>query len=209
MDSEKMRTFIREQRKRVENSKLPLKDIRVIDLGAVVAAPYAATMLGDFGAEVVKIEPRDVPDAIRFWSVVEGKYQPYWLVNSRNKLPITLNLKHPKGQKILRQLVERADVLVENMRPGTLDRLGFPAKGALEDQQRVGDRAHLGLRADRPLCGEARFRHPGRIDERVCPPEYSSRTATHQPPSSAGGYVDRDASGLGDHGGPAHAKARG
>jgi len=128
MDSEKMRTFIREQRKRVENSKLPLKDIRVVDLGAVVAAPYAATMLGDFGAEVVKIEPRDVPDAIRFWSVVEGKYQPYWLVNSRNKLPITLNLKHPKGQKILRQLVERADVLVENMRPGTLDRLGFPAK---------------------------------------------------------------------------------
>jgi hypothetical protein len=55
----------------------------------------------------------------RFWSVVEGKYQPYWLVNSRNKLPITLNLKHPKGQKILRQMVERADVLLENMRPGT------------------------------------------------------------------------------------------
>ena len=60
MDSEKMRTFIREQRKRVENSKLPLKDIRVIDLGAVVAAPFAGTLLGDFGAEVVKIEPRDV-----------------------------------------------------------------------------------------------------------------------------------------------------
>ena len=128
MDSEKMRTFIREQRKRVENSKLPLKDIRVIDLGAVVAAPFAATMLGDFGAEVIKIEPRDVPDAIRFWSVVDGKYQPYWLFNSRNKLPITLNLKNPKGQKILRQLVERADVLLENMRPGTLDRLGFPSK---------------------------------------------------------------------------------
>jgi crotonobetainyl-CoA:carnitine CoA-transferase CaiB-like acyl-CoA transferase len=59
--------------------------------------------------------------------VVEDKYQPYWLFNSRNKLPITLNLKHPKGQKIMRQLVERADVLVENMRPGTLDRLGFSA----------------------------------------------------------------------------------
>ncbi len=128
MDSQKMRAFLQEQRKRVENSALPLKEIRVIDLGAVVAAPFAATMLGDFGAEVIKVEPRDVPDAIRFWSVVEGKYQPYWLANSRNKFPITLNLKHPKGQKILRQLVERADVLLENMRPGTLDRLGFSAE---------------------------------------------------------------------------------
>src|SRR5512136_433912 len=104
MDSQKMRAFIREKRKQVEISGLPLKDIRVIDLGAVVAAPFAGTLLGDFGAEVVKIEPRDVPDAVRFWSVVEGKYQPYWLVYSRNKLPITLNLKHPKGQKIMRQL---------------------------------------------------------------------------------------------------------
>ena len=128
MDAGKMKTFIREKRKQVENSKLPLRGIRVIDLGAVVAAPYAATMLGDFGAEVVKIEPRDVPDAIRFWCVVEGKFQPYWLANSRNKLPMTLNLKHPQGQKVLRQLVEKSDVLVENMRPGTLDRLGFPSK---------------------------------------------------------------------------------
>ncbi len=128
MDAEKIRAFIREQRRKVQNSDLALKDIRVIDLGAVVAAPFAATMLGDFGAEVIKVEPRNVPDAIRFWSVVDGKYQPYWLVNSRNKLPITLNLKHPQGQKILRQLVERSDVLLENMRPGTLDRLGFSAE---------------------------------------------------------------------------------
>ena len=127
LDSEKMKRFFQEQRKKVQDSALALKDVRVIDLGAVVAAPFAATLLGDFGAEVIKVEPRDVPDAIRLWSVVEGKYQPYWLVNSRNKLPITLNLKHPQGQKILRQLVERADVLLENMRPGTLDRLGFPS----------------------------------------------------------------------------------
>ena len=64
MDSEKLNEFIQEQRKRVENSGLPLKDIRVVDLGAVVAAPFAATMLGDFGAEVIKVEPREVPDAI-------------------------------------------------------------------------------------------------------------------------------------------------
>lgn len=128
MDSVKFRSFIREQRKKAESSNMPLKDIRAIDLGAVVAAPYAATLLGDFGAEVIKIEPPGVPDAIRFWAVVEGRYQPSWLVASRNKLPITLNLKHAQGQKLFTQLVERSDVLFENMRPGTLDRLGFSAE---------------------------------------------------------------------------------
>jgi len=128
MGSTDLAPFIRKQREMRESSKLPLKDIRVIDLGAVVAAPYAATLLGDFGAEVIKIEPPNVPDAIRFWAVVEGRYQPFWLVASRNKLPITLNLKHPEGKKIFTQLIERSDVLFENMRPGTLDRLGFPAE---------------------------------------------------------------------------------
>ena len=125
MDPAELRAFIKEHRDKVQSTNLPLRDIRVIDLGAVVAAPFAAAMLGDFGAEVIKIEPRDTPDAIRFWNIVEEKYQPYWMVHSRNKLPITLNLKHPKGQEVLRQLVKGSDVLLENMRPRTLDRLGF------------------------------------------------------------------------------------
>ena len=128
MEQAPMARFFRTQRERLQKSSLPLKDIRVIDLGAVVAAPYAATLLGDFGAEVIKIEPPQVPDAIRSWALVEGKYQPFWLVASRNKLPITLNLKHLEGKKIFTRLVERADVLFENMRPGILDRLGFPAQ---------------------------------------------------------------------------------
>jgi crotonobetainyl-CoA:carnitine CoA-transferase CaiB-like acyl-CoA transferase len=127
MDLVKIRDYIREQRKKTETSNMPLKSIRVIDLGAVVAAPFAATLLGDFGAEVIKIEPPEVPDAIRYWARV-GKYEPFWLVTSRNKLPITLNLKHPEAKKIFSQLVERSDVLFENMRPGTLDRLGFSAE---------------------------------------------------------------------------------
>ena len=73
MDLTKIRDYIREQRKKIEKSNLPLKSIRVIDLGAVVAAPFAATLLGDFGAEVIKIEPPEVPDAIRYWAMV-GKY---------------------------------------------------------------------------------------------------------------------------------------
>jgi crotonobetainyl-CoA:carnitine CoA-transferase CaiB-like acyl-CoA transferase len=128
MDRSQLQNFIREQRKKVEQSEMPLRDIRVIDLGSVVAAPFAATLLGDFGAEVIKIEPPDIPDAIRYWAVIEDQYQPFWLVASRNKLPITLNLKHPEGKRILGQLVEQADILFENMRPGTLDRLGFPAE---------------------------------------------------------------------------------
>lgn len=128
MEPTPMSDFIRRQREKLQKSSLPLKDIRVIDLGAVVAAPYAATLLGDFGVEVIKIEPPHVPDAIRYWAVVGRKYQPFWLVASRNKLPITLNLKHPEGKKIFTQLVERADVLFENMRPGVLDRLGFPTE---------------------------------------------------------------------------------
>jgi len=127
MDLTRIQNYIREQRKKTEESKMPLKSIRVIDLGAVVAAPFAATLLGDFGAEVIKIEPPEVPDAIRYWARVD-QYEPFWLVASRNKLPITLNLKHPAAKKIFSQLVERSDILFENMRPGTLDRLGFSAE---------------------------------------------------------------------------------
>ena len=128
MDLSNIGNYLREQRKKAEESDLPLKSVRVIDLGAVVAAPFGATLLGDFGAEVIKIEPPEVPDAIRFWARVLKDMEPFWLMASRNKLPITLNLKHPEGKKILAQLVEKSDILFENMRPGTLDRLGFSAQ---------------------------------------------------------------------------------
>ncbi|HSB69178.1 MAG TPA: CoA transferase [Candidatus Methylomirabilis sp.] len=125
MDGTDLTEFIRARRHESAQSGAPLKDVRIIDLGSVVAAPFGATTLADYGAEVIKVEPPNVPDAIRYWAMVEERYQPFWLHASRNKLPLTLNLKHPKGQRILTQLVERSDVLLENMRPGTLDRLGF------------------------------------------------------------------------------------
>jgi formyl-CoA transferase len=128
MDFTRIHDYLREQRKKAEESRLPLKSVRVIDLGAVVAAPFGATLLGDYGAEVIKVEPPDVPDAIRYWARVLDDMEPFWLMASRNKLPITLNLKHPEGKKILAQLVEKSDILFENMRPGTLDRLGFSAE---------------------------------------------------------------------------------
>jgi crotonobetainyl-CoA:carnitine CoA-transferase CaiB-like acyl-CoA transferase len=126
MDGKELTEFIRARRGEAAQSNAPLKDIRIIDLGSVVAAPFGATTLADYGAEVIKIEPPNLPDAIRYWAMV-GEHQPFWLLAGRNKLPVTLNLKHPKGQQIFVQLVKRSDVLLENMRPGTLDRLGFSA----------------------------------------------------------------------------------
>ena len=126
MKSEKdINRFIRDQRSKKNIDRLPLNDIRVIDLSTVMAAPFAATLMGDFGAEVIKVEPPDVPDAIRQWGVIEGDFHPFWSVFGRNKFPITLNLKSPDGKEIFSKLIEKSDVLIENMRPGTMDRLGF------------------------------------------------------------------------------------
>jgi succinyl-CoA--D-citramalate CoA-transferase len=132
MQPDDLTSFLRAERQRTAASRAPLAGVRVLDLGSVVAAPFGATLLADYGAEVIKIEPPAVPDAIRYWKVIEGRYQAYWLFASRNKLPVTLNLKHPEGQEIFRRLVRQADVLLENMRPGTLDRLGFPAAALWE-----------------------------------------------------------------------------
>jgi len=123
--------YIREKRALSEKSDLPLKGIRVLDLGTVVAAPFTATFLGDFGAEVIKVENPGMPDAIRSWAVV-GQDQPWWLVISRNKYPVTLNMKAPEGAKIFESLVKQSDVLLENFRAGVLDRLGFSAARLLE-----------------------------------------------------------------------------
>ncbi len=119
--------FLRAQRNEAARSGAALAGVRIIDMGSVVAAPFGATFLGDYGAEVIKVEPPNVPDAIRYWAVVEERHQPFWLATSRNKLPITLNLKHPRGKEIFTRLLAQSDILMENMRPGTLDRLGFPA----------------------------------------------------------------------------------
>jgi crotonobetainyl-CoA:carnitine CoA-transferase CaiB-like acyl-CoA transferase len=125
-DNEKLTRFIREQRNRAKSEDLPLSNVRVIDLSTVVAAPFAATLLGDMGAEVIKVENPTMPDALRAWGVIPEKgIQPFWSVIGRNKFPVTINLKAPEGKEILTRLVEKSDVLIDNMRPGTLDKLGF------------------------------------------------------------------------------------
>jgi crotonobetainyl-CoA:carnitine CoA-transferase CaiB-like acyl-CoA transferase len=102
---------------------LPLAGVRVLDIGTLIAGPFGATLLGDFGAEVIKVEQPGRGDALR-GTPVEGKAgrPPNWLIEGRNKKSITLNLRVPEGQQILRDLAATADIVMENFTPGTLER---------------------------------------------------------------------------------------
>src|SRR5689334_2523278 len=107
-------------------SVTPLDDIFVLDLSRILSGPFCTMMLGDMGATVVKVEPPPRGDDTRLWGppFVNG-ISTYFLSINRNKRSIGLNLKSPQGQEVLWKLVDRADVLVENFRPGVLDKLGF------------------------------------------------------------------------------------
>lgn len=102
-----------------------LAGIRVLDLGTMVAGPVAATLLGDFGAEVIKIEQPRGGDPIRHNGPMCEGQGLWWCTEGRNKRSVTLDLRQPEGQAILRRLAAQADVLVENFRPGTMDRWGL------------------------------------------------------------------------------------
>ncbi|MFC2031254.1 CaiB/BaiF CoA transferase family protein [Chloroflexota bacterium] len=109
---------------------LPLSDIRVVDLSRVLAGPYCTMMLGDLGAEVIKIELPGRGDDTRQWGPpYAGSESAYYLCTNRNKMGMTLNLKTDEGKAILRELVRKSDVLVENFRAGSMDRweLGYQA----------------------------------------------------------------------------------
>jgi crotonobetainyl-CoA:carnitine CoA-transferase CaiB-like acyl-CoA transferase len=103
----------------------PLDGIRVVDLSRVLAGPYASLLLADMGAEVVKVEEPGRGDDTRAWPPFQGGEATYFMSVNRGKKSLTLNMKHPEGKAILQRLLAGADVLLENFRPGTLDRLGF------------------------------------------------------------------------------------
>ena len=104
----------------------PLSGLRVIELGQLIAGPFCGQLLGDFGAEVIKVEAPDRPDPARDWGAVKVNEQSvFWAIIARNKKSLTLNLRLEKGQDILKRLVSTADILVENFRPGTLEKWGL------------------------------------------------------------------------------------
>ena len=102
-----------------------LSGLRVIEIGTLIAAPFAARLLGEFGAEVIKIESMGTGDPLRTWRKMHDGTSLWWYLQSRNKHSLALNLKSADGIAIVKQLVEGADVLIENLRPGALEKLGL------------------------------------------------------------------------------------
>ncbi|MFO1397152.1 MAG: CaiB/BaiF CoA-transferase family protein [Burkholderiales bacterium] len=107
------------------NPARPLAGLRVLEMGALIAGPFCAKILAEFGADVVKIEPPGHGDPLRKWRYVKDGTSVWWHVQSRNKRSLTVDLRTPDGQAIARALAARADIVVENFRPGTLEGWGM------------------------------------------------------------------------------------
>lgn len=106
-------------------SSKPLSGIRVLELGQLIAGPFAAKMLGEFGAEVIKIEPPGKGDPLRNWRLIHDGTSAWWQVQSRNKKSVSLDLRKPEAQDLIRALVKDIDVVVENFKPGTMEAWGL------------------------------------------------------------------------------------
>ena len=102
----------------------PLAGIKVLELGTLIAGPFCSRILAEFGAEVIKVESPDGGDPIRQWRVLKDGTSLWWSVQSRNKKSVTLNMKEPRGQEIARKLALDADIVIENYRPGVLEKWG-------------------------------------------------------------------------------------
>ena len=103
----------------------PLSGLSVVDISSVIAGPFSAALLADYGADVIKVEMPGVGDALRALAPHKNNVPLWWKVTNRNKRGVTLDLHHEQGKEALGRLIEKADVLVENFRPGTLDRWGI------------------------------------------------------------------------------------
>ena len=106
-------------------SRAPLAGLKVIELGQLIAGPFAAKTLADFGAEVIKVEPPGVGDPLRQWRLLHNGTSVWWQVQSRNKKSVTLDLKLEASREIVRGLIKEADVLIENFKPGVMEDWGL------------------------------------------------------------------------------------
>lgn len=159
----------------------PLTKLKVVEMGQLIAGPFAAKTLADFGADVIKIEPPKIGDALRKWRLLKDGTSVWWQVQSRNKRSLSLDLRQSEAQEIVRTLLKEADVLIENFRPGTLEEWGLDPLELLKLNPklivlRISGYGQTGPYRDKPGFGvvaEAMggLRHltaePGRVPVRV------------------------------------------
>jgi len=162
-------------------SPLPLAGVRVVEMGQLIAGPFCGKTLGDFGAEVIKIEATGTGDPLRGWRLIKESTSVWWQVQSRNKRSVALDLRQAEGQEIARRLIAEADVLIENFRPGMLEAWGMGPEVLQAAHPglvilRISGYGQTGPYRDLPgfgLIGEAMggLRHltaePGRVPVRV------------------------------------------
>jgi crotonobetainyl-CoA:carnitine CoA-transferase CaiB-like acyl-CoA transferase len=143
--------------------QLPLTGLRVIELGQLIAGPFASKILAEFGADVIKVEPPSGGDPLRGWRLIHEGTSVWWAAHARNKRSLTLDLRTPEGQVIIRQLASDADILIENFRPSAMEKwgLGFKDLHAINPKLimlRVSGYGQSGPYRDRPgfgVIGEA------------------------------------------------------
>jgi formyl-CoA transferase len=139
-------------------ARLPLQGVKVIELGQLIAGPFCARMLAEFGAEVIKIEPPRIGDPLRKWRKLHDGTSLWWYAQARNKKSVTLDLKQPEAQEIVRKLAAGADIVVENFRPGAMEKwgLGWEALSAINPRLimvRLSGFGQTGPYRDRPGFG--------------------------------------------------------
>ncbi|MEM7779752.1 MAG: CoA transferase [Pseudomonadota bacterium] len=132
-----------------------LKDIRVVEMGQLLAGPFCGQLLGDMGADVIKLEPPGAGDPMRLWGQGEEKVQ--WEVIGRNKRSVTCNLRIAEGQALARKLIAKADVLIENFKPGTLEKWGLSPESLLEENPGLIIARMSGYGQDGPYSNRAGF----------------------------------------------------
>lgn len=164
-----------------KHSPRALAGLKVVELGQLIAGPFAAKTLADFGAEVIKIEPPGAGDPLRQWRLIKDGTSVWWQVQSRNKRSLVLDLRQSEAQAIVRKLVKEADILIENFRPGAMESWGLSPDALLELNPglimlRISGYGQTGPYKDKPGFGvvaEAMggLRHlsaePGRLPVRV------------------------------------------
>ena len=169
----------------------PLAGLRVLDISNVIAGPFAAALLGDFGAEVLKVELPGGGDPLRGLPPHKDGKPLLWKAVNRNKQAITLDLRKPEGQALFGRLLPRFDVLIENYRPGTLDRWNLPKEKLWDLQPKLVILRVTGFGQTGPYSGFAGF---ARLFEAYAGLTYITR-APGDPPMHPGLKVPRQPAG--------------